>query len=367
MSELEESFKKNGGVFKCVKLEQLFSSLSGDTDLQKKHINSKGEYVISSGRQNYGILGKTDVNAKVLPSNTLTIDMFGNTFYRSYKYKLVTHARIFSLQPQVILSYYELLYISSILNGFLPKKFSYDNMCSWNKAKILEIPLPFKDNKISTNYMASYIKEIEAENIKEIEAYLSSNDFTLDSIKDAPSKEDLVAMLKSVQWKEFKLVELFESQTGDFDIQRKHVNGKGCFYINSGNTNSGIVGKTDVKARIFSANTLTIDMFGYVNYRNFEYKLATHNHVFSLSFKDKFNSHLGLFICSSMNFFKEIYNYNKMCSWNKIKNDSILLPISSAKQIDNEFIDNFINKVKLYLIKDLVEWNNKKLDAYKNL
>ena len=82
----------------------------------------------------------------------------------------------------------------------------------------------------------------------------------------------------------FKFNDIFaEAQTGDFDIQRHHVNGRGYLYINSGLENQGIVGSTDVPAKVFPANSITIDMFGNVFYRDFYYKMVTHARVFSLS------------------------------------------------------------------------------------
>ena len=59
-----------------------------------------GEYVITAGVSNNGILGKSDIEAKVFKSKTITVDMFGYAFYRSFNYKMVTHARVFSLTPK---------------------------------------------------------------------------------------------------------------------------------------------------------------------------------------------------------------------------------------------------------------------------
>ena len=54
-------------------------------------------------------------------------------------------------------------------------------------------------------------------------------------------------------FKEFRIGDLFDSQTGDVDLQQSDVNGKGSFFINSGLENCGIKGKTDRQAlkRIF--------------------------------------------------------------------------------------------------------------------
>lgn len=82
------------------RLDDLFDSNSGNVDIQQKHINGQGEYVITAGVNNNGILGKSNIEAKIFNENTFTIDMFGNVFYRIFEYKMVTHARVFSLNPK---------------------------------------------------------------------------------------------------------------------------------------------------------------------------------------------------------------------------------------------------------------------------
>lgn len=170
--ELEENFKKNGGEFEKFKIGDLFDSLVGDTDIQAKHINDKGYLVVSSGLQNTGIIGKSDIGAKIFEKNTITIDMFGNVFFRDYEYKMVTHARVFSLvfKKQKISKEIGLYLVASLL--FLNKIFSYNNMASFNKIKNLDIRLPCINYKISFDFMEQYVRELEAERVRELEAYL---------------------------------------------------------------------------------------------------------------------------------------------------------------------------------------------------
>ncbi|UWW01486.1 restriction endonuclease subunit S [Mycoplasmopsis felis] len=77
------------------RIGDLFESENGDFDIQKSHINNNGYFVITSGLMNNGILGKSDVLSKIFREQTITVDMFGNVFYRSFKYKLVTYKSIF--------------------------------------------------------------------------------------------------------------------------------------------------------------------------------------------------------------------------------------------------------------------------------
>ena len=166
----------------------LFTSQTGDTDIQKKDINGKGCYVVSAGLSNHGIIGKTNREAKVIDENTITVDMFGNAFYRDTEYKMVTHARVFALSPKFEMTESSGLYMTSCMS-YLTKKFAYSNMCSWNKIQDLSLCLPIQtddsgkpvidDDKTYSpkgyvpdwEYMEKYIKAAEKEIIKEVVLY----------------------------------------------------------------------------------------------------------------------------------------------------------------------------------------------------
>ncbi|EFE49540.1 hypothetical protein NEIELOOT_01631 [Neisseria elongata subsp. glycolytica ATCC 29315] len=126
-------------------------------------------------------------------------------------------------------------------------------------------------------------------------------------------------MLNAVEWGEFELNTLFTSANGDFDIKKEHINGLGDFVITAGLTENGILGKTDIKAKIFPGNTITVDMFGAAFYRDFNYKMVTHARVFCLFPKIEITKRQGLFFASALHFLHRFFGYENMCSWAKIK------------------------------------------------
>lgn len=120
--------------------------------------------------------------------------MFGNVNFRDHEYKMVTHARVFSLRPREAINKYQGLYIQSNLN-FLKKKFSYNNMCSFEKIKEDVILLPSYNDKLAFDYMESYIRELEQERIRELDAYLRAtglNDYEL-----TPEEEKCIKFMQS--------------------------------------------------------------------------------------------------------------------------------------------------------------------------
>ncbi|WP_199490133.1 restriction endonuclease subunit S [Helicobacter pylori] len=162
------------------KLRDLFEASNGDFDIQKRHINHKGEFVITAGISNNGVLGQSDIKAKVFESHSITIDMFGCAFYRSFPYKMVTHARVFSLKPKFEINHKIGLFLSTLFFDY-PKKFGYENMCSWAKIKNDKVILPLKPTAktqtlkdIDFHFMEKFIAELEQCRLAELEAYLKA-------------------------------------------------------------------------------------------------------------------------------------------------------------------------------------------------
>ncbi|EDP6921526.1 N-6 DNA methylase [Campylobacter upsaliensis] len=181
LAKLEADFKQNGGEWRDIEIHKLFVYQNGDFDIQKIHLNDRGHQVVSAGLENNGVIGKTDIKARIFPKNTLTCDMFGNVFYRDFDYKMVTHARVMCLHPLFELNKKTGLYIASAMNYF-KLLFSFADMATWNKIQNLKLSLPVLNEQIAFNYMESYIKELEAERLQELEAYLKVtglNDYTL--------------------------------------------------------------------------------------------------------------------------------------------------------------------------------------------
>lgn len=169
----------------------------------------------------------------------------------------------------------------------------------------------------------------------------------------------LSSQLNAIKWGEFRLGDLFEASNGDFDIQKRHINHKGEFVITAGLSNNGVLGQSDIKAKVFESHTITIDMFGCAFYRSFAYKMVTHARVFSLKSKFEINHKIGLFLSTLFFSYPRKFGYENMCSWAKIKNDKVILPLKptantqTLDNIDFHFMEKFIAELEQCRLAEL--------------
>lgn len=362
MLELEENFKKNGGEFKKIKLVELFNYKRG-TRITKQNRN-QGKYpLITAGESFNGVKGYIDAGSNEIFCDAITVDMFCNVFLQCGEF--CCDDNILVLKSKNKLTNEVLLYLCAAIAKSKPL-FSYAHQYRQKDLvkHILILPV-YYDGELAFDYMEQYVRELEAERVRELEAYLLASGLNNYQLADN-EREILIAGRGKRKFKAFKFDEVFaKAQTGNFDIQRSHVNGKGCFYINSGLENQGIVGMTDVPAKIFKPETITVDMFGLAWYRDFAYKMATHAHVFSLSSLLPLSSNCLLYLTGTMFYLKKKYNYNNMCNWNKMLRDSLFLPVLENGDIDTAYMEAYIAALKKEVIKDVVKWKDYELEAYK--
>ncbi|WP_304149866.1 restriction endonuclease subunit S [Helicobacter bilis] len=187
--KLEKEFKQNGGEWRDIEIHKLFTPQNGDFDIQKIHLNDKGHQVVSAGLENNGVIGKTDIKARIFPKNTLTCDMFGNVFYRDFEYKMVTHARVMCLHPLFELNKKTGLYIASVMNYF-KLLFCFADMATWSKISNLKLSLPVLPTACHTD-----LERSEREVSQNIE---SKKDFspTAQNDKNTKSNAEAVEMRK---------------------------------------------------------------------------------------------------------------------------------------------------------------------------
>ena len=381
LEKLEKEFLESGGKWKNFAICELFKKVKTKSlpykagDLKNKYDNVYSLPALTAGIENQGLAYYVPRDNATVLKNVISVSANGaNTgvmFYQPDEFTVLQDSYAIEYKDK-ILNNREYLFILSALKKTIRFRFDWSNKAGWEKIKNEEILLPFLNGEIYFSYMEKYIEELEAIRIQELEAYLVATGLKNYHLTkyDEEVLDKFNRLFESSLDKltdridRFTLEYLFNAETGDVDLQQSDINDKGTYFINSGLQNNGVKGKTDKPAKVFPANTITVDFWGNAFYRNFDYKMATHNHVFSLSGASIKNEQVGLYLVSSMSYLSKIYSYNNMGTWNKMKKLEIELPTFKDK-IDYKFMEDFIYAIEKIVIKDLVIWADKKIEAIK--
>lgn len=326
--------------------------------------------LMAAGIENQGCVGYVKPNEPTVLHSLITVSANGAnsgvTFYQQRKFSILQD----SYALELVDKYADYagdnvyLYLTAVVDHRL-KDNGYNNKATWNRIKNYYIELPVTPTgDPDFKYMTMRIRELEAERIRELEAYLrvtGLDDTTL-------SASEAQALTRKIQWKKFRIGNMFEKPgKGDVDLQNDDVDGIGEYFINSGETNLGIKGRTSRKAKVFPKNTITIDFFGNVYYRDFSYKLATHNHVFSFQSDLIKSREIGLYLVGALGYLKKKFSYHNMLTWNKLKKLDIQLPVTSTGDIDFDYMQNYIRAMEKQTIKGVVEYKDRVIEETKKV
>ncbi len=361
------------------KLGDLFEASSGDFDIQKRHINHKGEFVITAGLSNNGVLGQSDIKAKVFESHTITIDMFGCAFYRSFPYKMVTHARVFSLKPKFEINHKIGLFLSTLFFGY-PKKFGYENMCSWVKIKNDKVILPLKPTAnaqtledIDFTFMEKFIAELEQCRLAELQAYLKAAG--LENTTLSSGEENALNLFNNslggntpcgLTWQNFRLGDLFEMERGARLTKANRIKGTRPL-VTAGYENYGVAEYiSNHEQKVFKGNTITIDMFANAFYRYGEY--SADDNILVLTPKFTMSHRIGLCVTARINaVLKAKFSYGKQYRQKDFNVTTISLPTTQDGGMDFNFMHALINALTKQVIQGVVEYCDAKIQATKEV
>lgn len=303
--------------------------------------------------------------------------MFGCVFYRQFKYKIVTHARVFSLKPKFDVTENQGLFLANSFH-FFDKLFGYENMCSWTKIKDYKIQLPTKSGEIDFEFMDKFIAELEAKRLAELEAYLTTTglkDYTLTN-EEKKVLEDFES--KKFEWKKFRIGELFEKvKTKKLPFKADELTKEPtekymlpC--LTSSFKNQGLNYFAPKNDATILKNVISIPSNSDV-YRAYfqsqEFTVLSDAYAISWIYNEKISPNQYLFAVPCINKVTDLptYSYkNKLGGWNIVKNKHIKLPVKN-NQPNYEVMEILISAIQKLVIKDVVLYADRKIGATKNV
>ncbi len=293
--------------------------------------------------------------------------MFGTAFYRQFPYKMVTHARVFSLKPRFNMTHRQGIFIANTLS-YLYHHFGYENMCSWEKIKDRQIELPLNANgEIDFDFMEDYVRELERERIRELEAYLKAT-----GLKDyilTPEEELALKQLSSTKWKEYKITDIFNINNTHNILSSsiKDCPGK-TPYLCASSENNGVSAYISYNELLKErGNCIFIGGKTFVVSYQQEDFFSNDSHNLALYLKAEKRTRLNqLYLATCIK--KSLghkYTWGDSISRTKIQKDTVNLPLSNDSKPDYALMETLIRAVQKLVIRNVVLYADRRIAATK--
>lgn len=327
---------------------------------------------LTAGILNQGLNNYVPVHGATIFKNVISVSANGaNTgamFYQTQPFTVLQDAYVIDLIDKTTNIDIAYIYLVGALQKSIRFNFDWTNKAGWERIKNEKVTLPVnKDGAIAFDYMEAYIKELEAERIKELEAYLVAT-----GLDDYVLTEDEEKVLNdfrndNVTWGEFTIEQLFEVQTSrkKFDANKVTTQKNGSPYVVRTSLNNGTRGLiNEDKKYLNESNTIsfgqdTATMF----YQKKPYFTGDKIKVLIPKFKG-FNEIIAQFFITSMTKSFSTFTWGSSSYNVKIINSrKIKILTNSNGEPDYDKMILFIKSFEKMVIKGIVEWKDKQIKA----
>lgn len=160
----------NDMVFDEYKFKDIFNNIKQGRRLKKDDQIIGNIPFVMSGRTNTGVVGYISNPIALFSKNSITIDIFGNSFYRNYDFGAGDDTGIY-WNSEVQYPKETMLYFTTAMEKALFGKYSYGKKLRSSQSFNFKMQLPTKNNKIDFTYMELLISAVKKLVIKDVVLY----------------------------------------------------------------------------------------------------------------------------------------------------------------------------------------------------
>ncbi len=244
------------------------------------------------------------------------------------------------------------------------KQYDYGNKYNREAMRKTRIQLPIKNGKIDFTFIESFVAELEAQRVAELEAYLTVTG--LKNTELTPEEEKTLNSFKNVQWGKFNLEKLFGKSTRGKRLKSADRITGNLPFVTAGEADEGISAFIGNSVDVFAKNTTTIDMFGSAKYRNYEY--GGDDHI-AVVHTENLPMNAAIFVTSAIH--KSSHNgqfdYGRNFYAKDADNLDILLPVLANKQPDYDTMQLLISAIHKLVIREVVAYTDSKINVTKTV
>ena len=358
---------------------QIFNRIEQGRRLKKDDQQPGKIPFVMAGITNTGVVNYISNPVAVFPQNSITIDIFGNAFYRDYAFGAGDDTGVY-WNDEIEYSKETMLFFTIAMQKALSGKFFYGKKLRSSQSFNLKMKLPVKDGKIDFDFMESFIAELEARRIAELEArriaeleaYLSVTGLKNYTLTEEEQKaiRHFSALKRGGEYKLGCLFEINPTKYYRLSNEEIMLNRGTTPLVSNQSVDNGVMGFSSLKP-LNKGNTITCsdttvgadtmfyqskDFIGYSHIQHFVPKFTP------------FNRAIALFIISSCRIAtsNKKYDYGHKFNREEMKKTVIQLPIKDGNP-DYDVMETFISAIQKLVIKDVVLYADKKIEAAKRI
>lgn len=386
LAKLESDFIAKGGKWEKFRLGDLFDIDNTWIYGKNKQYKTRSQMpllnsipVISGITINNGVCYYTNDNLRSdeIFSHDLTIstrgEYSGTVTYHDENFALANNILVMQLPKHW--NKLHKLYLATLIS-----KLGYGGYSGYPKKETLKqdfIILPIdKNRQIAFDFMESFIKELELERIKELEAYLQATGLNNYELTDK-EKQTLNIFAnsnstQSLEWQEFRIEDLFSVKSNpqlNKDSFTFRENGQYPYFTRTV-LNNGISGYVDYldEAHKIKGGGLAVGMLGMqFFYMEKDFYAGQFTKTCYPKFEN-FNKQIAYFFIAWLNKNQKVFQGVLVRDFEKVFNDTkIKLPTDKNGQIDFDFMESFISAVQKEVIKSVNLWSEKRINTTKEV
>lgn len=338
--------------------------------LSKEDLSNKYSYpAYSSDSTNNGIIGYTNKPEFICNEENPVFVTFGDhtrTMNIARKsFSVLDNVKV--LKPIFTTNEKLLLFVFSIWKKKIPN-LGYARHWKLAKDCLLQLPIT-STGEIDFAFMEKFISELEEERISELNAYLEVTglkDYTL-----TPEEEIALQEFSNITWEDFNVVDLFRVKNTHNILSSEIIENSGevpylCASAENNAVSSYIKYNEDFldegNCIFIGGKTFVVSYQENDFFSNDSHNLALYHKKSELR---NLKNQLFLSTCIKRSL-QHLYSWGDSISNKKIQKDVIKLPIKNNSP-DYSTMETFISAIQKLVIKDVVLYADKKINATKNV
>ena len=332
--------------WKEFRIGDLFSSEQNGELKSVQQLSEGNIAVISSSMQEQGIIGYYTTNEPY--ENQLTIAHIGAgagfCSYHNYKFNVTCNAGVLTCKHE--LNEYTGNFLASVITRHCMQRYDYKNVVTEGKlfAEIIKLPST-SDGKPDWQYMEDYMRKI-----------LEESEESLENLRKADNRKHLIDVNG---WGEFMVGDLFDKLTlkclkKDFnkaiDCSEEQTDEFSLPLTNAKHFNNGIqfYGRPDD----WESAEMTIDIVsngaiatGDVYAQPQRTGVLWDSYLVKCKYDITSELVLQYMSCVIQRCVKQYFGWNDKCTWDKVKEQMICLPITSTGEPDWQYMEEYMRKI----------------------